>query len=171
MENNSKIKILFLCTGNACRSQMAEGWARFLKDDQLEPYSAGIEKHGLNPCAVQVMREAGVDIADRQSKTVEELQELGESGPIPFDVVVTVCGHADQHCPAFLSTSAGAARVVHVPFDDPPQLAAETTCEEETLAPYRRVRDEIRAFVESLPDSLGTGRAQSSESSDKSQKF
>jgi len=139
-----KMRVLFLCTGNSCRSQMAEGWARALKGDSIEPYSAGIEKHGLNPNAVAVMREAGVDISSQQSKTVDELP------PVEFDVVVTVCAHADEHCPTFPS----ATRVVHVPFDDPPKLAAEAATEEEALGHYRRVRDEIRQFVAGLPDSL-----------------
>jgi arsenate reductase len=140
-----KLKILFLCTGNSCRSQMAEGWARHLKGDQLEPYSAGIETHGLNPFAVQVMAEAGVDISGHRSKHVNELSN------VRFDCVVTVCDHAGEHCPVF----PGKARVVHVGFDDPPKLAAAAaTTEAERLAPYRRVRDEIRAFVTTLPGSL-----------------
>jgi arsenate reductase (thioredoxin) len=138
------LKILFLCTGNSCRSQMAEGWARHLHGDQIEAYSAGIETHGLNPDAVRVMAEAGVDIADHRSKLVGELAHVG------FDYVVTVCGHAQEHCPWF----PGPARVVHVGFDDPPRLAAGAPTEAERLAPYRRVRDEIRAFVAALPDSL-----------------
>ena len=142
MPDTPKTKILFLCTGNSCRSQMAEGWARALKGDVLEPYSAGIEKHGLNPHAVAVMREAGVDISGHRSKTVEEL------GPVAFDLVITVCGHADEHCPAF----AGGPRVVHVGFDDPPKLARTAATPEEALGHYRRVRDEIRRFIETLPD-------------------
>jgi arsenate reductase (thioredoxin) len=140
-----KLKILFLCTGNSCRSQMAEGWTRHLKGDQIEAYSAGIETHGLNPRAVQVMAEAGVDISGQRSKHVRELHEVG------FDYVVTVCGHAHEHCPLF----PGKARIVHVGFDDPPQLAAQSTTEEEGLGHYRRVRDEIRAFVETLPGGVG----------------
>ncbi len=138
------MKILFLCTGNSCRSQMAEGWARQLKSDRFEAFSAGIETHGLNPKAVQVMAEAGVDISGHRSKHVDELKD------IHFDYVLTVCGHANEHCPFF----PGQPRVIHVGFDDPPRLAAGATSEGERLAPYRRVRDEIRAFVESLPDCL-----------------
>jgi arsenate reductase len=145
MANQKKIRVLFLCTGNSCRSQMAEGWARHLRGDRIEPYSAGIEVHGLNPRAVQVMADAGVDISGHRSKHVDELRG------IDFDYVVTVCGHANEHCPLF----PGKARVVHVGFDDPPALAVDAATEEERLAPYRRVRDEIRAFVETLPDSLG----------------
>lgn len=140
------LKILFLCTGNSCRSQMAEGWARALKSGILEPYSAGIETHGMNSRAVKVMAEAGVDISSQRSKNVSKLSDVN------FDVVVTVCGHADEHCPAF----AGTPRIIHAGFDDPPKLAQGAADEEGALAPYRRVRDEIRAFVESLPGSLET---------------
>ncbi len=139
-----KTTILFLCTGNSCRSQMAEGWARALKGDVIEPYSAGIERHGINERAVRVMAEAGVDISGHRSRLVSEL-------PIQdFDYVVTVCDHAHESCPLF----PGTARVVHRGFDDPPRLAAGAASEEEALEHYRRVRDEIRAFVETLPDGL-----------------
>jgi len=139
-----KLKLLFLCTGNSCRSQMAEGWAHALKSDEIEAYSAGIETHGLNPNAVQVMAEAGVDISDQKSENIKDLLD------IPFDVVVTVCGHAHETCPIFPAN----ARVVHVGFDDPPKLAADVKNEEEKLNCYRRVRDEIKAFVEQLPGNL-----------------
>ncbi len=139
-----KLKVLFLCTGNSCRSQMAEGWARHLKGDLIEPYSAGIEVHGLNANAVRVMAEAGVDISQHRSKHLDEVRD------IPFDYVVTVCDHAHEHCPVF----PGKAKVVHVAFDDPPRLAREARSQEEALNIYRKVRDEIRRFVESLPDSL-----------------
>ena len=139
-----KIKVLFLCTGNSCRSQMAEGWARHLRGDAIEPHSAGIEAHGLNPLAVRAMAEAGVDISRHHSKHVSELMD------VPFDHVVTVCGHANEHCPVF----PGEAKVIHVGFDDPPALAAGAKNDEEALAHYCRVRDEIKAFVETLPDAL-----------------
>ena len=139
-----KLKILFLCTGNSCRSQMAEGWTRHLKGDQIEACSAGIEAHGLNPDAVRVMGEAGVDISGQRSKRVAEVQATA------FDYVVTVCGHAQEQCPVF----PGKAAIVHIGFDDPPRLAAGAKTEEERLAPYRRVCDEIRAFVEAMPVSL-----------------
>lgn len=142
--SREKLKILFLCTGNSCRSQMAEGWARHLKGDLIEAYSAGIEAHGLNPNAIKVMAEAGVDISLQQSKHVGMV--LG----VKFDYVVTVCGHASENCPWFPAT----ARIVHVGFDDPPKLARDARSEEEALSHYRRVRDEIRAFVERLPDAL-----------------
>ncbi len=138
------IKVLFLCTGNSCRSQMAEGWARHLKGEAIEPYSAGIEKHGMNPHAVKVMAEAGVDLSKHYSKTVEEL------GPVDFDYVVTVCGHANEYCPIF----PGKAKVVHVGFEDPPTLTRDQPDGEQKLAVYRRVRDEIRRFVETLPEAL-----------------
>ena len=138
-----KLKILFLCTGNSCRSQMAEGWARALKGNIIEPYSAGIEIHGLNPDAVRVMKEAGVDISEHCSKQVNELMQ------IPFDYVVTVCDQANQTCPVF----PGKTRVIHVCFDDPPKLAKNARTEEERLSIYRRVRDEIRHFISSLPES------------------
>ncbi|MFZ1936273.1 MAG: arsenate reductase ArsC [Thermoguttaceae bacterium] len=138
------LKILFLCTGNSCRSQMAEGWARHLRGDRIEAFSAGIEAHGLNPDAVRVMAEAGVDISGQRSKRVGDL--LG----VEFDYVVTVCDNAREACPVF----PGRAKIVHVGFDNPPRLAAGARTEEERLAPYRRVRDAIRAFVETLPDGL-----------------
>ena len=136
----AKLKVLFLCTGNSCRSQMAEGWARYLKGDVIEAYSAGIETHGLNPRAVKVMAEAGVDISGHRSKNVDELKD------VPFDLVVTVCGHAHEHCPFF----PGNAKVLHVGFEDPPALTKGLTNEASILAIYRRVRDEIRAYVETL---------------------
>ena len=144
-ETAPKLKILFLCTGNSCRSQMAEGWARALKGDVLEPYSAGIETHGMNPNAVKVMAEAGVDIRGQHSKRADALKD------VPLDVVITVCGHADETCPAWLGQK---ARVVHIGFDDPPKLAKTAKTEEEALGYYRRVRDEIRDFVEKLPGNL-----------------
>jgi arsenate reductase len=144
----SKLKILFLCTGNSCRSQMAEGWARQLKGGVIEAYSAGIEKHGMNSHAVKVMAEAGVDISKHYSKTPAEI------GPVQFDYVVTVCGHANENCPIF----PGKAKVVHVGFEDPPKLTKEMVDGEEKLAVYRRVRDEIRRFVETLPEALTMAR-------------
>jgi arsenate reductase (thioredoxin) len=139
-----KLRVLFLCTGNSCRSQMAEGWARALKSNVLEPCSAGIEKHGMNSHAVKVMAEAGIDISRQYSKT------LAEISPVEADYVVTVCGHAQEHCPVF----PGRTRVVHVGFDDPPRMTAHLPDGEDKLAVYRRVRDEIRRFVERLPGAL-----------------
>ena len=144
------MKVLFLCTGNSCRSQMAEGWARQLKGDVIEAYSAGIEKHGMNPHAVKVMAEAGVDISKQYSKTPADI------GAAQFDYVVTVCGHADENCPVF----PGKTKKTHVGFEDPPALAKQVDGEEEKLDCYRRVRDEIRRFVETLPGSLKSGSRQ-----------
>jgi arsenate reductase len=138
------VRVLFLCTGNACRSQMAEGWARHLKADVIEPYSAGVHPAGLSRNAVRVMAEAGVDISGHRSKHVDELATM------PFDYVVTVCDDAHESCPVF----PGATKVVHHSFDDPPRLAAIAATEEERLAAYRRVRDEIRDFVATLPEAL-----------------
>jgi len=139
-----KRTILFLCTGNSCRSQMAEGWTRHIWSDTIDVYSAGIEIHGLNPLAVRVMAEAGVDISGHRSKNVSDLMD------IPFDFVITVCGHAYENCPHF----PGRAKILHVGFDDPPALAANAATEEEALGHYRRVRDEIKAFVRTLPEFL-----------------
>ena len=138
------LKVLFLCTGNSCRSQMAEGWARHLKSDQFETYSAGVETHGLNPNAVKVMAEAAVDISEHCSQHIDKFRD------VELDHVITVCGHAHESCPVF----PGKTKVTHVGFDDPPLLAKDAASEEEALNHYRRVRDEIRAFVDSLPDAL-----------------
>ncbi|MBI4237578.1 MAG: arsenate reductase ArsC [Deltaproteobacteria bacterium] len=144
----SKYNVLFLCTGNSCRSQMAEGWARHLKGEQITAYSAGFEPSALNPLAVQVMAEVGVDISRHSSKHVAELTG------ITFDYVVTVCGHANEHCPVFPSPT----RVLHAGFEDPPQLAAALAAQgasaEAQLDCYRRIRDEIRAFVATLPEAF-----------------
>jgi len=145
-QRTSKIRVLFLCTGNSCRSQMAEGWARHLKSDVVEPYSAGIEIHGLNPNAVKVMAEAGVDISGHHSKHLNELKD------IDFDYVITVCDIAHESCPIF----PGKTKVVHVGFDDPPRLAKQAKTKEDALNCYRRVRDEIRVLIETLPESLGS---------------
>ena len=139
-----RLKVLFLCTGNSCRSQMAEGWCRHLKGDVIEAYSAGIETHGLNPNAVKVMAEAGVDISGHTSQHVDAFASVA------FDYVITVCDHAHESCPMF----AGRARVVHVGFDDPPRLAKAARTEQEAMDCYRRVRDEIRAFVEGMPGNI-----------------
>jgi len=138
------LTILFLCTGNSCRSQMAEGWARHLHGERVRAYSAGVRPKGLDPRAVAVMAEVGVDISGQASRHVNELLE------IPFDWVVTVCDSARESCPLF----PGKARVVHRGFDDPPHLAEGAATEEEALAVYRRVRDEIRALVAAIPGSL-----------------
>lgn len=139
-----RLKVLFLCTGNSCRSQMAEGWARHLKSDVIEPYSAGVEVKAVDRLAVQVMKEAGVDISSQRSKHVSEVLQ------VDFDYVVTVCSHARETCPFF----PGGAKRSHVEFDDPPHLTQGVADVEERLVVYRRVRDEIRMFVEGLPQTL-----------------
>ena len=136
--------VLFLCTGNSCRSQMAEGWTRRLKNDFIETYSAGLEVHTLDDRAVKVMAEVGVDISNQWSKYVNELSD------VQFDYVVTVCDNAHQACPLF----SGGAKIVHAGFDDPPILAKTYQSEQEKLNCYRRVRDDIRNFIESLPETL-----------------
>jgi arsenate reductase len=143
-ETRRKLRILFLCTGNSCRSQMAEAFARHLRGDCIEPFSAGIEKHGLNPGAVTVMSEAGIDISSARSKTVDELAQE------TFDYVITICDSARETCPFFPAVKA----LVHRGFDDPPALEGTEEAAGDPLAPYRRVRDEIREYVLTLPDSL-----------------
>jgi arsenate reductase len=140
----NKLKVLFLCTGNSCRSQMAEGWAKQLKGNELEPYSAGIETHGMNPNAVKVMAEAGVDISSHHSKHLNDIKN------IQFDWVVTVCDNANESCPVF----PGKVKRFHISFDDPPRLAKNATSEKEALSHYRRVRDDIKNFVKKLPEIL-----------------
>ena len=137
-------RVLFLCTGNACRSQMAEGWARKEFGNSVEAFSAGVVKHGIDPRAVEVMGEAGVDISGQSSKTVDEL-------PVKhFDAVITLCDHANESCPFF----PGPVQRFHKSFDDPPSLTANPGDQESGLDVYRRVRDEIHAFVATLPDLL-----------------
>src|SRR3954463_8400828 len=130
-------KVLFLCTGNSCRSQMAEGWARHLKEGVIDAYSAGTEPHGMNALTIRVMAEVGVDMSDQRSKHVRELMD------VPLDYVVTVCDQANEACPVF----PGKVKHIHVGFDDPPRLAKTAKDEAEALSHYRRVRDEIRVFV------------------------
>lgn len=136
----SKPNILFLCTGNSCRSQMAEGLCRYYRRDTFEPYSAGTENHGLNPLAVKAMKEIGVDISGHKSKTVNDL------GGREFEYVITVCDKASENCPWFPAKT----KVIHQGFDDPPELAAKARNEEEALVHYRRIRDEIKNFILSL---------------------
>lgn len=136
-------RVLFLCTGNSCRSQMAEGWAKALKSDAIQAFSAGTDPHGMNPLAIRAMAEVGIDISGHSSKRP---QDLG----VEFDVVVTVCDSASESCPVF----AARTRVVHVGFDDPPRLAKGAKSDDEAMSHYRRVRDEIRAFILTIPESL-----------------
>jgi len=123
---------------------MAEGWARFLKNDTIEAYSAGVETHALNPYVVRVMAEAGVDISTQYSKHLDEVKQIS------FDWVITVCDNANESCPVF----PGKVKRFHISFDDPPRLARNAKTEEEALSHYRRVRDEIREFVDSIPGVL-----------------
>jgi arsenate reductase len=141
----SKIKkVLFLCTGNSCRSQMAEAWTKHLKGDQFEAYSAGVKPKDIDPRAIRAMAEAGLDISGQKSKDVDAL------GSTEFDYVITLCDTARESCPYFPAKT----KLIHQGFDDPPKLAENARNEEEALAHYRRVRDEIRAFVETLPEGL-----------------
>lgn len=133
--------IMFLCTGNSCRSQMAEGFCRKYWGDKFNVYSAGTKKHGMNERAIKVMKEAGVDISAHFSKTTEELPK------VTFDYVITVCDSAKENCPYFPG-----GKVIHVGFQDPPALAKEMKNEEEILGIYRRVRDEIEASIKKLPE-------------------
>ena len=140
-----KIKVLYLCTGNSCRSQMAEAWTRVLKADRVDAYSAGVDPHAVDPRAVKAMAEVGIDISGQTSKDVDTLED------IEFEYVITLCDQAHQGCPIFPAKT----RVLHVGFDDPPPLAAGAQTEEKAMVHYRRVRDEIKAFVEKLPEVLG----------------
>jgi arsenate reductase len=137
-----KKKILFLCTGNSCRSQMAEAWTRHLRDNNFEAYSAGIRPKGLDPRAVKVMAEIGIDISLQKSKDIDSL------GPIEFDYVITLCDNARESCPYYPAKT----QLIHRGFDDPPSLAQDAKSEEDAMEHYRRVRDEIRAFVMELPE-------------------
>jgi len=139
--SKEKIKVLFLCTGNSCRSQIAEGWARHLKDDVIDAYSAGISPGQLNTIAVEVMAEAGVDISQQYSKHIDDLQG------IDFDYVITLCDNARELCPTFPRQ----VKMIHRGFDDPSFMFGT---EQQILAEFRKTRDKIRAFIETLPESL-----------------
>ena len=144
MESEKKIKILFLCTGNSCRSQMAEGFTRHLLKDQIDAYSAGINPKGIDPKATKVMAEIGIDISHQQSKSTDDIKNM------EFDFVITLCDNAQKTCPTFPAKTS----VVHMGFDDPPRLAENSQNEAEASGHYRRVRDEIKVFVENLPEIL-----------------
>jgi len=144
MTNQKKHRILYLCTGNSCRSQMAEAFTRHLKGNQIEALSAGVAPKGIDPRAAKAMSEVGIDISSQGSKSLNQVIHL------QFDYVVTLCDDAQKTCPSF----PGNTRVIHVGFDDPPKLAATAREEEEAMLHYRRVRDEIKAFVERLPEAL-----------------
>ncbi len=140
----SKIRILYLCTGNSCRSQMAEAWSNLLKSDLIEAHSAGVDPKGVDPRAIKAMAEVGLDISFQKSKSIDDVMEMD------FDYVITLCDNAQKSCPAFPARVA----VLHVGFDDPPRLAVGAATEEEAMAHYRRIRDEIKDFVLTLPESL-----------------
>ncbi|UCG57440.1 MAG: arsenate reductase ArsC [Phycisphaerales bacterium] len=142
--DNEKIKVLFLCTGNSCRSQMAEGWARHLKSDSIEPYSAGTYPVGVSSRATKVMAEAGVDISEHTSKRVDDLVA------IDFDYVVTLCDSAREHCPVF----GGRTKQIHRGFEDP---VAAVGSEEQIMRAFRKTRDAIKGFIATLPDGLRAG--------------
>lgn len=131
--------ILFLCTGNSCRSQMAEGFGKSMLGDKYNVYSSGTKKHGLNPRAIKVMDEVGIDISNHESNITSELPETH------MDFVFTVCSDAHENCPYFPG-----GKVIHIGFDDPPRLTSEMTDEKEILDIYRRVRDEIKKVVMNL---------------------
>lgn len=131
--------ILFLCTGNSCRSQMAEGFCRKYWGDRFKVFSAGTKKHGMNERAIGVMKEVGVDISSHYSKTLEEIND------IKFDYIVTVCDSAQENCPYIPSS-----KIIHISFQDPPSLTKAMTDEKEILSVYRRVRDEIEDVIKSL---------------------
>ena len=140
-----RVKILFLCTGNSCRSQMAEAWARKLHPERFEAISAGTKPGRLDPRAILVMEEAGIDISRQRSKGLADL------AGVEFDYVITVCDTARVACPVV----PGATRQIHAGFEDPPRLARDAATEDAALACYRRVRDEIRDYVAKLPAITG----------------
>ena len=137
-------KLLFLCTGNSCRSQMAEGWCKALHKDSIEAYSAGIETHGLNANAIAVMKEVGIDLSEHCSQHVDEFKNVS------FDYVITVCSHAHESCPVF----SGQAKIIHAGFGDPPAMAKKIKEPERQLDCYRQVRDQIKEYIEKLPQAL-----------------
>jgi arsenate reductase (thioredoxin) len=142
--HNNKTSVLFLCTKNSCRSQMAEGWTHHLLGNRIDAYSAGTAASRLDLRAVQVMQEAGVDISDYRSKNISDLEKTD------FDYVITVCDNARENCPWFPAK----VRLLHQSFQDPPELAEKAGTEDDALVFYRRVRDEIRSFVEYLPEEI-----------------
>ena len=136
-----KVRVLFICTGNSCRSQMAEGWAKHLRGDVVEAHSAGVWPVGVNPRTIKVMAEAGVDISNQTSKHVDELLW------IDFDYVITLCDNARQQCPVF----PGKAKLIHRGFDDPMAVIGS---EEKKLQAYRKTCNDIKEFIETLLESL-----------------
>jgi arsenate reductase len=141
MESKNRKKVLFLCTGNSCRSQMAEAWVRILMGDKIDAYSAGTKPQTVNPFAIKVMSEVGVDISKNESKHLDSLKN------VVFDLVFAVCDNAASQCPILPEGT----RVVHAPFEDPPELAKNAETVEEALSHYRKIRDEIKEFILQLP--------------------
>jgi len=141
---SDSVNILFLCTGNSCRSQMAEGWAHQLGGNRVVVQSAGIEAHGKNPRAIAVMREAGIDISSQESTIITEAM-LDKA-----DIVVTVCGHADEQCPVLPAK----VKKIHWPLTDP---AKATGSEEAIMNEFRATRDEVKKRVTDLLAQLSKG--------------
>lgn len=137
-----KLRMLFLCTGNSCRSQMAEAWTKHLKADKFDVYSAGVEPKAIDPRAIKAMAEVGLDISKQKSKDVDTV------GNLEFDYVITLCDNARESCPYFPAKT----KLVHKTFEDPPKLAEGAANEEDAMPHYRRVRDEIKAFVEAISE-------------------
>jgi arsenate reductase len=144
METEKQNKILFLCTGNSCRSQMAEAFARHLLKDRIDAFSAGISPKAVDPRAIKAMSEIGIDISCQKSKSTNDMKDM------EFEFVITLCDNAQKTCPTFPAKTS----VFHMGFDDPPKLAANCRDEDEAMGHYRRIRDEIKIFVEQLPDIL-----------------
>lgn len=140
----SKINVLFVCTGNSCRSQIAEGWARFLKSDSVEAFSAGIRPIGVNSKAVKVMAEAGVDISMQTSSHIDDFPG------IDFDYVILLCSHAARQCPGF----GGPTKIINKPFEDPYFACGS---EKQVMDKFRKVRDDIRSYIETIPQSFVSG--------------
>ena len=139
-----KRQVLFICTGNSCRSQMAEGLTRHIKGDEIEASSAGVDPKGIDPKAIKAMAEIGIDISNQESRSIDALKDRG------FDYVISLCDSAQKNCPSFPART----KVIHVGFEDPPKLAATARTEEEAMMHYRRIRDEIQTFVEKMPEVL-----------------
>jgi len=137
-----KTRVLFLCTGNSARSQMAEAWLRQLGGERFTVFSAGLEPHRVNPFTIQVMEETGYDMSDHRSKHLEEF-----IGKIDFDYLITVCGNADERCPVF----PGMGTRIHWPFEDP---AAYQGTDEEKLAFFQNIRDQIQAKIQDWLEQL-----------------
>lgn len=143
MTDKKKMNVLFLCTGNSCRSQMAEAWLRKLGGESFEVFSAGLEPHGINPYTIRVMEELGIDMSDHSSDHLDKYK-----GEIDFDYLITVCGNADERCPYF----PGMGTRLHWPFEDP---AAFVGPEDATLAAFRTVRDQIKEKIQTWLDEQG----------------